>query len=74
MILTANQLNAIVQAGGGIVVDAPTLTFNQLRALAASAKDGKAQLVVKQVEGLTADQLLALAEAAPGLVSFDLTS
>jgi hypothetical protein len=74
VILTDHQLNAIVQAGGGVVVDAPLLTFNQLRELAASAQDGRAQLVVKNVGGLTADQLRTLAEAAPGLISFDLTS
>ena len=73
MILTNHQLNAIVKAGGGIVVDAPTLTFNQLRELAGSAHDGKAQLVVKNVAALTADQLLALASVAPGLISFDLS-
>jgi hypothetical protein len=74
VILTDRQLNAIVTAGGGLVVEAPTLTFNQLRELAAAAHHGNARLVVKNVEGLTAEQLEALAAAAPGLVSFDLTS
>ena len=74
MILTDRQLNAIVLAGGGLVVDAPTLTFNQLRELAASAHDGNAELVVKNVGGLTADQLQTLAAAAPGRISFDLTT
>ena len=73
MILTDHQLNAIALAGGGLVVDAPTLTFNQLHELAASAHDGKAQLVVKNVAGLSAEQLRTLASTAPGLISFDLT-
>lgn len=73
MILTDHQLNAIALAGGGLVVDAPTLTFNQLHELAASAHDGRAQLVVKNVAGLSAEQLRTLASTAPGLISFDLT-
>jgi len=55
------------------VVDAPTITINQLHELAASAHDGKAQLVVKNVAGLSAEQLRTLASTAPGLISFDLT-
>jgi hypothetical protein len=74
VILTDHQLNAIVLAGGGLVVDAPTLTFNALHTLAVSAEDGKSQLVVKNVAGLTAEQLQTLAAAAPGRISFDLTS
>jgi len=73
VILTDHQLNAIALAGGGLVVDAPTLTFNQLHELAASAHDGRAQLVVKNVAGLSAEQLRTLASTAPGLISFDLT-
>lgn len=74
MILTDHQLSAIVLAGGGLVVDAPTLTFSELHALAVSAQDGKSQLVVQNVAGLTAEQLQTLAAAAPGRISFDLTS
>jgi hypothetical protein len=74
VILTDHQRNAIALAGGGLVVDAPTLTFNELHALAVSAHDGKAQLVLKNVAGLSADQLQRLAAAAPGRISFDLTS
>jgi hypothetical protein len=73
VILTDRQLNAIALAGGGLVVDAPTLTFNELHDLAASAQDGNAQLVVKNVAGMTAEQLRTLAAIAPGLISFDMT-
>lgn len=74
MILTGLQLNAVVRAGGGLVVDGTTLTYNELHALAISAHDGKAQLVVQRVGSLTADQLHTLAAAAPGRISFDLTA
>ena len=74
MILTDHQLNGILLAGGGLVVDAPTLTFNELHVLAGSAQDGNSQLLVKNVAGLTAEQLRTLAAAAPGRISFDLTS
>ena len=75
VILTDHQLNAIVLAGGGLVVDAPTLTFNELHALAVSAQDGNSQLVVKNVAGLTAEQLRTLAAdgAWSDLVRPDLT-
>jgi hypothetical protein len=74
VILTDRQLNAIALAGGGLVVDAPTLTFTQLHELAASAQNGNARLVVKNVAALTAEQLRVVAALAPGLVSFDMTS
>ena len=74
MIFTQQQLTAIAQAGGGLTVDASTLTFEQLRALAIAADGGKAVIVVKNVSGLTAAQLQTLAAEAPGLISFDLTS
>jgi hypothetical protein len=74
VIRTDRQLNSIAQAGGGLVVDAPTMTFNQLHDLATAANNGNAQLVIKNVAGLTTEQLRALAAIAPGLISFDLTS
>jgi hypothetical protein len=74
VILTDPQLNAVMLAGGGLVVEAPALTFNELHALAVSAQDGNSQLVVKHVAGLTAEQLQTLAAAAPGRISFDLTT
>jgi hypothetical protein len=74
MIITTEQLKQIVTAGGGLVIDATTMTFNQIMDVTAAAKIGKAQMTVKNVSGLTAGQLAELAAAAPTLIVFDLTS
>jgi hypothetical protein len=74
MILTNEQLHNLVAAGGGLVVDAATMTFNQLRDLSAAANGSKARIVIKNCSGLTAQQLTQLATLAPALLVFDLTA
>jgi hypothetical protein len=63
-----------VAAGGGLVIDASTLTFNQMRDIAAAANPGKAKITVKNLSNLTILQLLELSTLAPGLIVFDQTS
>ena len=72
MIFTIEQLKTIVGSGGGLVLDASAYTFHQLRDIVAAAPLNKARLRLKNVSGFTADQLLLLAAAAPGLIVFDL--
>jgi hypothetical protein len=74
MILTHEQLKAIVLAGGALVLDASTMTFDQMRDIAAAASSAHTQLAVKNLSGMTPGQLKALATIAPGLISFDMTS
>jgi hypothetical protein len=74
MIMTTGQLMAIAGAGGGLVLDASTLTFTQIRDVSAAAAGGKATITVKNFSSLTATQLVELAQLAPGLITFDLTS
>lgn len=74
MIITLQQLQKIVAAGGGVILDASSMTFQQLRDVVASAPGGKASITLKNLEGLTAAQLQELAGLAPALVIFDLTS
>jgi hypothetical protein len=74
MIITNEQLKQIVAAGGGLVVDASTITFAQLRELTATAPPNKATITIKNFASLTAGQLHELASLAPGLVVFDLTT
>jgi hypothetical protein len=74
MILTNEQLHKLVAAGGGLVLDASTMTFNQLRDLSTAANGSKAQITVKNCSGLTAQQLALLASLAPALLVFDLTT
>ena len=74
MILTVEQLRRIVDAGGGLVLDASPFTFTQIKAIvAAAATNGSATVTFRNVANLTAAQLTELSAAAPGLVKFDLT-
>ncbi len=73
MIVTNEQLKTIVAAGGGLVLDASAFTLNQLREIVAAAPPNKASLTLKNLSGLTSDQLLELATLAPGLIVFDLS-
>jgi len=74
MIVTNEQLKQIASVGGGLVIDASTMTFNQIRGIIAAANIGNAQITLKNLSGLTAVQLSQLANLAPGLIAFDLTN
>lgn len=73
MIITSQQLEQIARAGGGMVLDATTLTFNQLRGIVTAAGAGNAKITLKNLSALTAGQLEELAGLAPALVTFDLS-
>ena len=73
MILGHEQLAAILTSGGGLVVDAPTMTIVQLRALCRATAAGGGQLTIKNCSALGAALLIELAALAPGLVTFDLS-
>lgn len=74
MIFSTEQLVEIATAGGGLTMDASTLTFNQIRAITAAANVGKAKITLKKVSGLTWFQLKELGALAPGLITFDQTA
>jgi seryl-tRNA(Sec) selenium transferase len=71
--MTRLQIERIIAAGGGIVVDAGSLTTVQIRDLAAVAKNAKATITLKNIGLVTAEQLAEIAAIAPGFVVFDLT-
>jgi hypothetical protein len=73
MIITSEQLKQIVSAGGGLLIDASTVTLSQLRDIVSVASANKASITVKNVSGITAAQLRDLATLAPGLIVFDLS-
>ncbi len=73
MIITIDQLKQIVSAGGGLVIDASTMTFNQLKDISSAANNG-ARITIKSISSLTAGQLIELATLAPGMIVFDQTS
>jgi hypothetical protein len=74
MIYTIEQLKQIAGTGGGLTLDASTLTFNQLRDITTAAHSGTAKITVKNLSSLTSLQLGELSALAPGLIVFDLTS
>lgn len=74
MIITIEQLKQIMLAGGGMVIDASTLTFNQLLEIATAAATSNTRFTLHKVSGYTTAQLIKLATLAPGLITFDLTS
>jgi hypothetical protein len=74
MIITIDQLEQIAAAGGGLILDASSMPFNQIKQISAAANNGKAKIVIKNLSGLTAIQLMELAALAPGLIIFDQTS
>lgn len=74
MIFTTEQLKQVASTGGGFVIDASTMTFNQIRDVSTAANTGKAKITLKNFSmTLTAIQLSELAALAPGLIVFDLT-
>ena len=74
MNITTEQLKRIAAAGGGLVIDASTFTFHQIKELATAANSGNAKIQVNRPSELTAVQLHKLAIIAPSLIIFDLTS
>jgi hypothetical protein len=72
--MTVEQLKQIAAVGGGLVIDATTLTFKQIAEISVVAKTGNARIKLKNPSSLTAGQLAAIAALAPGLIVFDLTS
>ena len=74
MIITNDQLKQVANTGGGFIIDASTMTFNQIRDVSAAANAGKTKIIVKNLSRLTAGQLNELAALAPSLIIFDLTS
>jgi hypothetical protein len=74
VIITTEQLRQIVSAGGGLSLDATTMTFPQLKELVAATNGTKSSITLRNLSGLTAGQLRELAGLAPGALVFDLTA
>lgn len=72
MLLTINQMEKILSAGGELRLSASSYSFSQLSALASAAASGRARLELIDLSALTAAQLTQLAQTAPGLIAFDL--
>ena len=47
MIITTDQLEQIAAAGGGLILDASSMPFNQIKQISAAANNGKAKIIIK---------------------------
>ena len=74
MLITNSQIEKIVAAGGGVILDASSMTLNQIKGIVAAANANGARITLKNVAALTAAQLEELAGLAPALLTFDLTA
>jgi hypothetical protein len=74
MILTMTHVKDIFKAGGRLIVDAATMTPNQLEEMAAALSTNKvARLTLKNTTNITPQRLVVLSTLAPGQIVFDMT-
>lgn len=73
MIYTIEQLKRIAGDGGGLILDASAFTLSQITQISAAAAGGQASITLRNVSGLTVQQLRELSVVAPGLIVFDMT-
>jgi alcohol dehydrogenase YqhD (iron-dependent ADH family) len=69
--LMSSQIEAILAAGGGVTVDGSKFMATQLQAMAAAARQGGAQLVIRPVGLLMSSQLETIAASGRGHVRFE---
>ncbi len=69
--MTVLNLQAIVTAGGCVVVNAGSYTVLNLQAIAAAGKRSGGKLHIKNANSLTVLNCQAIASANPGNVTFD---
>ena len=72
--MTFQQMQVIVAAGGGLILDATSLNVQIMQLLAQAAAGSGAKLTFKNVGHLNAQQLHIIAQAGSGNVIFDLTT
>ena len=74
MILTMTHVKAIFKAGGRLIIDAATITPNQIEEMAAALSTNKgARLTLKNTAAITPQHLVVLSALAPGQIVFDMT-
>jgi hypothetical protein len=73
MILTRAQRNAVLLAGGSLVISGSQLTLPQLREMAAAVAKSTGTITIKNVGYVSAAQLKQLAALAPGKLIFDIS-
>jgi hypothetical protein len=67
-----DDLKAIVSFGGGLVVDAASVSVADLKTLASFAKPVGSQIRIVNAHTMTTDDMKAVASFGPGHVTFEL--
>jgi predicted kinase len=73
MLLLPDSMIAILNSGGGLIVDARGLLPNTLADMASCAQNSGARLVIRHCEALLPNTMEQIASAGGGQVTFDLT-
>lgn len=69
---TVTDLRNIAASGGGLILDATKFSVIDLRNIAASAKNKRAQIILKNVSRLTTMDLRNIAASGDGCVVFEI--
>jgi hypothetical protein len=72
MSISTDDLLKIVEAGGGLTLDAGTKTKDELVGIATAAGHFEVLLALRNVIGLALDDLVEIAKAGDGMVTFEL--
>ena len=69
--MTVFDLKMIASAGGNLIINGVSFSKFDLRAVAATSREGKGTLMIKRVRSLSADDCKSIAAENPGHVTFD---
>lgn len=68
---TTDQILQIISCGGGVSVDGESKTTDQLKQIAAYAKQIGVTIIIRNANSKTTDQLKQIAAFAPGKIIFE---
>ncbi|MBE9397627.1 hypothetical protein IOQ59_10180 [Pontibacterium sp. N1Y112] len=71
MSVSISDLKVIASKGGGMVLDARTISPSDLKVIASKASDTQAQITLKNPNALSSSDLKVIASKANGCVVFD---
>lgn len=69
--LTSDQIIVLVRAGGGVRLNAPSFTADQLTRIARAASEKRAMVILENSSSLTSDSMVVIGRAGGGAVIFE---
>ncbi|HCB1525184.1 TPA: hypothetical protein MYO68_005145 [Citrobacter braakii] len=72
--ITVSDLKSIANYGGGMILDAKTISATDLKSIANYASAKQAQIVIKNAGVISASDLKSIANYSKGCVVFDFCS